>query len=269
MSSNKIVLYCKSFSRDLNRVKILAETVQRYNVDKIPFYVSVPQKDTGIFMSEIPGAIVVSDESIVGSGEQSWQSQQIVKANFWKLGVTENYLCLDSDAYFIRPFTTGDFIVPGTNVCYTVMHEQKDLFSWTVNKKAQLGFDPMESFRADRQRIMDIFGREGRVYDFGPAPVLWNCDVWQAFSEEYLAANNMTFMDCIKHTPSEFTWYGEYLLASKKMEIWPVEPLFKVFHYNGQVHDAKRLGYTEADYAKLYLGIIMQSNDGSIPVKYS
>lgn len=269
MSTNKIALYCKSFSRDLGRVKILAESIQRYNVDKIPFYVSVPEKETGMFQSEIPGAIVVSDETVVGHSEQSWRGQQIVKASFWKMGICMNYLCLDSDAYFIRPFTIDDFIVPGTDVCYTVMHEQKDLFSWTVNKKPQLGFNPIESFRADRLKIMEVFDRTGRVYDFGPAPVLWNCDVWRSFEEDYLAANHMTFVDCIKHVPSEFTWYGEYLLASKKMEIWPVEPLFKVFHYNGQVHDAKRLGYTEADYAKIYLGIIMQGNDGSIPAKYS
>jgi hypothetical protein len=263
-----IVLYCKSFSRDLARVKVLAESISRYNIDDIPFYVSVPEREVTMFMNELPGATVVSDESIVGQAEQSWLGQQVVKASFWKLGTCKNYLCLDSDAYFIRPFTKADFIVPGTEICYTVMHEQKDLFGWTINKKAQLGFDPIESFKNDRKRIMEIFGRDGRVYDFGPAPVLWNCDVWKSFNEEYLAANGMTFVDCIKFVPSEFTWYGEYLLASKKIEIWPTEPLFKVFHYAGQIHDAKRFGYTEEHFAKIYLGIIMQGNDASIPLKY-
>jgi hypothetical protein len=261
-----IVLYCKSFIRDLGRVKLLAESIERFNVDKIPFYVSVPQSDLSIFRAELAGkATVVNDLDIVGHNmEQSWRTQQVVKASFWKLGVAKNYLCLDSDAYFIRPFHVSDFIVPDTDICYTVMHEQKDLFSWTINKTTQLGFDPINSFRADRMKIMDIFGRTGRIYDFGPAPVLWNCGVWKSFSEEY----TVPFTECIETVPSEFTWYGEYLLASKKMEIWPVEPLFKVFHYAGQVHDAKRFGYTEEHFAKIYHGIIMQGNDGTIPAKY-
>jgi hypothetical protein len=263
--SHLIALYCKSFRRDLARARILADSITRYNIDNIPFYVSVPEVDLELFREALPNANVLSDESITGPISQNWNTQQIVKASFWKLGLCKNYLCLDSDAYFIRPFTVEDFIVPGTDICYTVMHEQKDLFSWTINKQAQLGFDPIESFKADRLNVMNIFGRAGRVYDFGPAPVLWNCGVWQAFSDEY----KVPFANCIKHVPSEFTWYGEYLLASKKIEIWPVEPLFKVFHYSRQMHEAKQLGFTENDYAKLYLGIIAQGNDSAMPVRYT
>ena len=41
----------------------------------------------------------------------------------------------------------------------------------------------------------------------------------------------------------------------------------KIFHYPQQYHEAKQKGYTEQDYSKNYLGIIMQSNWGA-PLKY-
>lgn len=265
---HNIVLYCKSFIRDLQRVKLLSESIIKYNSENIPFYISVPYTEVDIFRENIKNAIVISDEEIVNSKlVQNWNSQQIIKSNFWTLGVAKNYLCLDSDSYFIKPFDSSDFIVPDTDICYTVMHEQKELFFWTANKTKNLGFDPMESFKECRSKVMEVFGRKGKFYDFGPSPVLWNCQVWKSFYEKYLKVNNITFSECIKHSSSEFSWYGEYLMASKEMEIYPIEPIFKVFHYYGQYTDLKSQGYSEEHLSKLYLGIIMQSN-ANLPLRY-
>jgi hypothetical protein len=146
------------------------------------------------------------------------------------------------------------------------MHEQKELFNWTCNKTSQLGFDPIDSFKDCRKKIMDIFGREGRYYDFGPSPVIWNCDVWKSFSENYLYPNKLKMSDVIRLIPSEFTWYGEWMLTLEK-PLLPTEPLFKVFHYGPQYHELKHQGYTEEHLSKVYLGVVMQSNAG-IPLKY-
>ena len=52
-------------------------------------------------------------------------SQQIVKSEFWRLRLSETYVCLDSDCYFLRPFQSADFLAPG-GLPYTVMHEAKN-----------------------------------------------------------------------------------------------------------------------------------------------
>lgn len=265
---NKVVIYCKSFRRDVHRVKEMLKSIIKYNVDNIPFYISCPETDIQLFKDTLgtSGYTLVSDESIYEKQPQEdWTAQQILKCTFWKLGVCENYVVIDSDSYFIRPFYVSDFIAPNGNP-YVVMHEQKELFSWTANKTRHLGFDPIDAFKDCRKKIMDIFGREGRYYDFGPSPVIWNSGVWKDFSINYLDANNLKMSDVIRMIPSEFTWYGEWLMTYDKTFL-PVEPLFKVFHYAGQYVEAKQQGYTEEDFAKIYMGVVMQSN-ANIPVKY-
>jgi len=261
----KIVLYCKSFNRDFERVKVLLESIQKYNLDNIPFYISVPKNDYILF-SQLKGVNIVLDEDIVSLTDNNWIVQQIIKSNFWKLNLAENYICIDSDSQFIRPFTVSDFMF-NENIPYTVIHEQKELFSWSVSKINQLGFDPKEGFINDRQKIMDVFGRTSRFYDFGPSPIIWSSKVWKSLEEQYMIPNNLTFPDLIDYSPSEFSWYGEALLAFKAIEIYPVEPLFKVFHYPQQYIEYKQQNITEKMIAQNYMGIIMQSNFNS-PLKY-
>ena len=119
----KVVLYCKSFHRDVDRVVNLQESIDKHNIDNIPFYVSVPQQDVELFKSKGIRNIV-EDESIYQSNSSGWIQQQIVKSNFWKLGLCENYVCIDSDGYFIKDFYITDFMYDDQTP-YTVIHEQK------------------------------------------------------------------------------------------------------------------------------------------------
>jgi len=126
-----IVLYCKSYSRDFLRLKRLLLSINEFNKDGLAFYISTPQSEKPLLEEVIgkTGYQWVSDESIVAANPRATiaqyesmpgsLSQQIVKSEFWRLGLTENYLCLDSDCLFIRPFTAADFLsVDGTP--YTV-----------------------------------------------------------------------------------------------------------------------------------------------------
>jgi len=114
---------------------------------------------------------------------------------------------------------------------------------------------------------MNIFNREGKYYDFGPSPVIWNSKIWKGLEENYTKPNKLTFNNLIEYSPSEFSWYGEYLLHSKLFPIYPIQPLFKVFHYKEQYIESKNKNYTLEDLAQNYLGIILQSNWGA-PLKY-
>jgi len=261
----KLVLYCKSFNRDFDRVKNLLESVKIFNMDNIPFYISIPKSDYNLF-SKLDGVNLIVDEDIFSVSDNNWVAQQIIKSNFWKLGISENYVCLDSDAYFIRPFYVSDFIYKD-DIPYTVIHEQKELFSWSVTKISELGFDPKEGFLQDRSKIMNLFNRSGRHYDFGPSPIIWSSKVWKSLEDEYMIPNNLTFPELIEYSPSEFSWYGEALLTFKAIDIYPVEPLFKVFHYPQQYIEYKQKNITQEMIAQNYMGIIMQSNFNA-PIKY-
>jgi len=266
---NPIVLYCKSYNRDVDRVKILLDSITKHNIEKIPFYISFPSDDLKLFQSKLGTENyqwVVDEDIVQDKLFSSWNSQQIVKVNFWKLNVCINYVVIDSDSYFIRDFYTHDFLVKD-DVPYTVMHEQNDLFSWTIKNSDKLGFDPQTSFSACRVPIMELFGRLGRLYDFGPSPVIWSNKVWKSLEEEYIKSNGLTISNLIGTVASEFTWYGEWLLVNKPIDLWPVEPLFKVFHYLPQYDEYKQRGYTLDHWSRNYLGVVMQSSS-NLPMIY-
>jgi len=254
----KVVLYCKSFRRDVDRVVNLQESINKHNKDSIPFYVSVPKQDVELFKSK--GIFnIVEDEAVYTGSAPGWIQQQIVKSNFWKLNISENYVCIDSDGYFIRDFYITDFMYDDETP-YTVIHEQKELFTWTVSKVNQLGFDPKMSYIKDRQKIMDLFDRQGKYYDFGPVPTIWSSKVWKSLEDNYTIPNNVTWEQMLEYSPSEFSWYGEALLRFKAIDIYPCEPIFKVFHYAQQLQEYVQNGITQEMMAQNYLGIIMQSN---------
>lgn len=253
-----IVLYCKSYKNDYERVVKLIASIHEYNRDNIPMYISVPKSDIKLF-SSIENINIVEDEFVYTGNAPGWIQQQIVKSNFWKLNIAENYICIDSDSYFIRPFYKRDFMYNETTP-YTVIHEQKELFSWSSTKVSQLGFNPKEGFINDRKKIMEVFGRYSKYYDFGPSPIIWASKVWKSLEDNYSIPNNLTFEDLINYSPSEFSWYGEALLSFKAIDIYPVEPLFKVFHYPLQYNEYKTLGITEDIIAENYMGIVLQSN---------
>ena len=127
-----LVLYCKSYRRDFLRVKRLLATIEKYNTDHIPFYISTPQdqyEDLISVLGSTQGFLWVSDESIVASNPRAplgiektrpgSLSQQAIKSEFWRLEIAENYGCLDSDCIFIKEFSKADFLAPDGNP-YTV-----------------------------------------------------------------------------------------------------------------------------------------------------
>jgi hypothetical protein len=254
---HKIVLYCKSYDKDVHRAKILLDSIVKYNVEQIPFYISVPQKDIPLFINVLgtTGYELISDESI-DTDNSGWKGQQIVKSQFWKLGLCENYVCVDSDCFFIKPFRISDFMF-NDDTPYTICHEYKSFFEFM--DKFPLEFDPYESFSKERLQIMNLFGRQGAIYDFGPGPTIWSSKVWKSLNDNYLVPNNLTFANLINVNGSEFTWYGEWLMASQEIRLMPKGPLFKNYHYPHQYEFDKHYNYTTDMMSKHYLGIGLQS----------
>ena len=262
----KLILFCKTYRNDVKLLKRLYESIKKHNIDKIPFYISCPQNDIEIIQKELSvdgGYNIITDEDILCNLgliqlDSTWHNQQIIKSSLWVLGLCENYVCIDSDSYFIRDFMLKDFMYDMITP-YTIMHEQKELFDWALKYPAKLR-QIKGGFEDERIKIMVLFNRYGKVYDCGPSPTIWSCKVWETLHKEYLEPNKLTIKDLIDRVPSEFTWYGEWLLYRKPINIYPSEALFKVFHYKEQYNDFIKDGYTLDMLTENYMGIVLQSN---------
>jgi hypothetical protein len=262
-----LVLYCKSYSTDLKRVVRLAQSIQQFNAESIPFYVSVPQIELPLFYEHLSNLDVelLCDEDIVKASPNinannvkrmpGHLSQQVIKSEFWRLGLSSAYLCLDSDALFIRPFGLADFITTdGTP--YTMMDEAHDLLEDALrHKKDRI----IESFHKESTEVQKLFERIGRKYSFGPFPLVWHRAVWESLDTHYLQPKGMSFADAITQAPIESRWYGEALLAYKAIPLMPCQALFKVYHYAWQLDQDRRTNINTQQLAQFYCGVIYQS----------
>lgn len=263
---SNFVLYCKSYSTDLKRLVRLAQSIQAFNRESIPFHVSVPQADLALFEERLRGLQVVlhSDEDILHASNADIArvqcmlgaiSQQIVKSSFWQLGLADMYLCLDSDAFFLRPFGVADFLHPN-GTPYTVLDEAHEL----LDEARQLGKNRVvETFFQEAQQFQTLFERSGRAYSFGPFPLVWHRAVWESLQTQYLTPRGMSFTDAIEQAPIESRWYGEALLKYRAIDLLPCQALFKVYHYAWQLDRDKRVGNDLQSLSQVYCGAIFQS----------
>ncbi len=262
-----LVLYCKSYRTDLKRAVRLARSVRQFNADAIAFYLSAPQADVALFREHLAGlgVEVIADELIVGRNPRldparlaslpGSLSQQIVKSEFWRLGIADSYLCLDSDAVFIRPFGRSDFLCEN-GLPYSVMDESRELLEAAlVARKPEV----VRNFFDEAASVQSRFERSGRAFAFGPFPVIWHKAVWESLEAQFLAPRAMSLLDAIELAPLESRWYGEALLRYQAISLMPCQPLFKVYHYAWQLDRDRRAGVGLEQLAQLYSGVIYQS----------
>ncbi|HMC13196.1 MAG TPA: hypothetical protein VKG67_02485, partial [Gallionellaceae bacterium] len=64
-----IVFYCKSYHRDVQRAKRLAESVRQFNSGNLPFYLSCPSADLPLFKNIVGSdrVTLMADEEIIAS----------------------------------------------------------------------------------------------------------------------------------------------------------------------------------------------------------
>jgi hypothetical protein len=260
-------LYCKSFSTDLKRVVRLAKSISQFNLDNLNFIVSVPRQELSLFKEHLQkfDVTLLTDEEIIRASKidpasvlqlPGSISQQIIKSEFWRLGLSDAYLCLDSDSIFIRPFKAAEFIA-SDGTPYTVMNEAHDLLFAALTKKK---FSVIDNFRREATTVQELFERHGKAYSFGPMPMVWHRAVWESLECQYLKPHGLNFADAIKRAPLESRWYGEALFKFKAIPLMPSEPFFKVYHYAWQLDKDRRRHIDQEQLAKIYSGVIYQSS---------
>jgi hypothetical protein len=263
---NTFVLYCKSYSTDLKRLLRLAQSIRTFNREKIPFHVSVPAAEITLFSEHLRGFDLElhRDEDILKASNIDVQrvqhlagsiSQQIVKSSFWQLGLADMYLCLDSDAFFLRDFGIKDFLHPN-GTPYTVLDEAHELLD---DARQHSRTRIVDAFFEEARQFQTRFERSGRAYSFGPFPLVWHRAVWQSLDTHFLKPKGMDLADAIEQAPIESRWYGEALLKYRAIELLPCQALFKVYHYAWQVDQDRRAGQDPQQLSRLYCGAIFQS----------
>lgn len=264
-----LVLYCKTYRRDFLRLKRLLASISRYNIDQIPFYISTPEdqyQDLISVLGEAKGFYWVSDESIIAanprvlSGIEKTRSgslsQQAIKSEFWRLGLAENYVCLDSDCIFIKDFKKTDFL-SSDGYPYTVIYQNKEFYQLSINRKQ----DRVESnLRQEGDRVKALFSRVGPNYYCPCPPFIWSAKVWESLDMQYLRPKGLTFWDISSDDHPETLLYLEALLNYRAIPLHPIEQLFRIYYYDWQYYLLRRMGETEDKLKANYLGVIYQSN---------
>ncbi len=242
------VLLCKTFRGDLKRFQILKESVDKYNADKIPFYIVCPECDKGIFQEYTNTSYlskIVTDEEVLAANnincqEQNWHSQQIIKLGFYKLKLADFYAVIDSDLYFIQNFYYSDF-----------MYDEKTPYFYISEilnpKKEQL-------------YIQNYLKRDGKCYDFIYNSQVFSRIVLEDMEKRLLNKNDMNLVDLINLCPYEFNWYGEWFLYANLIPMVYTRGKIKVFWKQLEYIEAKESGFTEKDFIEQgYIAILMQN----------
>ncbi|HAT39156.1 DUF6492 family protein [Polynucleobacter necessarius] len=263
-----LVLYCKSYRKDFLRLKRLLQSISDFNQDRIQFYISTPKvdRDLLIHLLGVEGYEWVSDESIIEANpaapveiektKSGSLTQQIVKSEFWRLGLCENYVCLDSDCIFIKSFYKSDFMA-SDGYPYTVIYQNKEYFQLAVNR----GFAKVPlQLKTEGDRVKHLFGRHGPNYYCPCPPFIWSAKVWMSIEESYLKPKGLSFWDICTPEQPETLIYLEALLNYKAIPLHPIEQLFRIYYYDWHYYLLCRIGEAPAKLKEHYLGVIYQSS---------
>lgn len=260
-------LVLKSYFNDLNRADRLVKSIKAFNSDNICLYIIVPSEDLIAFKNKIGSDSInyLTDSDILDLTMTHTKStkfdlppvimQQVVKTEFWRLGIAKNFLIIDSDSYFIKEFTLKDFMF-NQETPYTIMNEGRHQLDWA----ARAGNERfIRDYHDLRKSALNLFGRKGPHFDFAPTPMICSSKVWRAMYEKVAKPAGESFYDQIARFPCETQWYGEFLLNDQTISIIPREPLFKVWGFEDQWKEGISLGETDDILAENYLGVIDQS----------
>lgn len=269
---NKFCMYCKTYSGDFDRFKILLESFNKFNKENINLYVSVTEAEIEQFLQFQSDTVkVISDESYAKpylatqtryGFSVGYVNQEICKLCFWEAGFCENYLCLDSDSFFIRDFYISDFMA-NENTPYSVLVMDKDLSTEKYYK------DWWDGRQKEIRKIYGYVGLNDKRYRTCHNTQVFSIKVLQSLKNDFMKSKNLDYKDLIEISPFEFTWYNVWLQKSEMIDIIAVEPFFKMFHVRIEyiLHRIKMI--TKDDLARAYVGVILNSNwEKHPPVDY-
>ncbi len=285
-------LMCKSFAPDLERFEVLVRSILDHDQSGLRLVVCVPHADLADFRRVVPAsALLIAEEEFVEprcfDWLDGWRQQQVVKLAFYRLGLCDRYLAIDSDCYFIRPFSEEDVFGPPDEIRVVAQTAERDHGYGALggDNNLVLGLTARSTyssakvdFRPDPLKIP-----EGFLHDLNykncPPDLAWSL-IPYAFSADYparritclpppmlfcaeilaaldlmISGQGLSFVDLIHLSPWEADWYGHFALKYYAERIRTVSPMFVHFTTDEQLAAARQAGVTHKTLARNFLGV--------------
>jgi hypothetical protein len=261
---HKISILLKTYLGDIKYVERLIDSYKKHNRDNIPLFIVVPSSDFDSFKKFGDQNIeLLSDESItqklvkddsVRGIRPGYINQEIIKLAFWEKRLCENYFCMDSDGVFIRDFFISDFMYDDVTP-YTILVEDNELIVDSEYYQANW---------VGREKLIRIIQDEVGLIDKRiltcHAFAIFSSKVLESLYNNYLLPKNRTYIDLMKISPYEFSWYNMWLQKDKTIRIEFREPIIKFFHQRSHHLDYLAKGIKVNDIARGYIGYNINSN---------
>ena len=253
----------KSYRGDLPLAKRLVESFNQYNVDLLPLTIVVPTEDVDLFAPMANAQITVLDEAVFaphlatesfGDMRLGYINQQIVKLAFWEQDIYDDYLVLDSDMVFVRPFHRSDFMVDD-DTPFSVLVQDNDLqtdsryFAEHWQSRSKHLSQIKELVALDDARTLTCHNHQ-----------VFSAQVLKSLKSEFMQPRGYSYEDLIRLSPYEFSWYNFWLQKSGVIPVVIREPWVKMLHHDGQHLEFAVRGTTLNDVARGYVGIVINSS---------
>ena len=124
---------------------------------------------------------------------------------------------------------------------------------YTLLKKKYIDSNDDQNFK-----IKEYFKRDGVLYSYGGCCSVFSAEVLKSF-ESALLEKSVTFYDLIALVPWEFQWYGEYVMNKKPYEIVLNDGNLKVFAYQKEYNESRKIYTLKNLRDKGYKVICMQA----------
>lgn len=253
----------KSYGPDLPYAERFMASFERYSTEHLPVFAVVPDEDVASFTSMMAGRGEVLPESLwahhlvtepVHGNSPECVSQEIIRLTFFEQGLVPNYLCADSEAVFLRPFSASDF-----------MADELTPFTFAT-EDAERRADPGYWRRYGSSRDRSLVGL--REY-LGLTPVTryQTCHEFGVFAspvlrslQDFLAERGMTYAEALQVSPYEFSWYNFWLEREGTIPRMLREPIFLKVDNESQHLEMALKGVTESAIARGYVGVVVKSS---------
>ena len=250
----------KSYGPDLPYAQRFMASFERFATEPVPVFAVVPDEDVPEFTAMMAGRGEVLPESLwarhlvddqIHGNAPGYINQEIIKLTFFEQGLVRNYLCADSEAVFLRPFSSADF-----------MADASTPFTF-VTEDNELNVDPTYEhlYGANRRELLL---RLREFLHLPPTPML-TCHSMAVFSSTVLASlqafldqQGKTYSDAMQIAPYEFSWYNFWLERDLTIPRVLREPIFLMMHMEHQHLEFALKGVNETDVSRGYVGVVIK-----------
>lgn len=273
MNKFDLVIFCKTFKRDIDCFIIQALSIKKHNIENIPYYISVPTEDIDIFEElkekyKLTYSILADEEisQLVKENEYdnkafnvNYINQQLVKFEFSKTNIAKHYIVLDGDCYFIKNFVASDFLLDSDTPYMPLTEGNKGdrlLFQLYNNNDYCSWNHKIKNNEKEPATSQEFIGREGKYYTL-EMPYIITSSYIMDFENNFLKnKKHMTLKETLIKYPCEMQLYVDYVLY-KKFKYQACNAFFLPNHHETMYQISRWLGFDEDIIANNYLGILM------------